>query len=122
MRIGERTLQDGSIAPITVSVADDTLSLRIGDQLLGELPLQTLFVVMDRYAKSLDGSVQVPAGLDLGGGASLSMLRHLARYDVIARDWLVLARPGREPIAELAVSILAALEHLAHVTGRNTEA
>jgi hypothetical protein len=113
MRIGERTLQDGSIAPVTLAVADGTLSLRLGQELLGELPLEAIFIVMDRYAKPLDATVPVPeAELALGEGASLSMLRHLARYDVIARDWLVLSRPEREPVAELAVSILAALEHL----------
>lgn len=40
------------------------------------------------------------------------MLRHLARYDVIARDFLVYRTPNEEPITELASAVTAALMHL----------
>jgi hypothetical protein len=46
------------------------------------------------------------------------MLRHLGRYDVIARDFFVLLRPGAEPLAELAATIAAALTHLARASRR----
>jgi hypothetical protein len=42
----------------------------------------------------------------------LHPLRHLARYDVIARDFLVLSQPEAEPLAELATTIAAALSHV----------
>ena len=36
-----------------------------------------------------------------------------ALYDVIARDFVVLEREGRAPVAELATTVAAALVHLA---------
>jgi len=45
------------------------------------------------------------------------LLRHRARYDVIARDFLVLTRPDAPPLAELSTSIAAALVHLARTLG-----
>ena len=59
--------------------------------------------------------------IDLGGGRTLQRIRHLARYDVIARDFLVWCAPGREPLVELAVTISGALEHLARVGGERVE-
>ena len=46
----------------------------------------------------------------------LHPLRHLARYDVIARDFLVLSHPGAEPLAELTTTIAAALSHVLKLT------
>jgi hypothetical protein len=48
---------------------------------------------------------------------NLHPLRHLARYDVIARDFLVLSQPGAEPLAELTTTIAAALSHVLKLKG-----
>jgi len=78
------------------------------------IPEDVLVGVVVRYAKPLADEVAVEgASLPLPSGARLTLLRHLARYDVIARDWLVLERPGEEPIAELATAIAAPLRRLA---------
>lgn len=93
-----------------------------GDLVLGDgqadvvLPYGLLFKVFERYGKPLDSSIALPQqGLDLGGGVQLFALRHLARFDVIAKDYVVLSRPGEEPLCELSVSIAGALSHLAHL-------
>jgi hypothetical protein len=78
-----------------------------------EIPLSMLFSVFERYGKPLANDVK-PEGahLKLSEHASLTHFRHLARFDVIARDFLVLTREGHEALAELSVSITGALLHL----------
>jgi len=76
--------------------------------------MAVLDAVMKRYGKALAPDVVVSGPtLALEGGRTLSSLRHRARYDVIARDFLVYSAPGSEPFAELASSIAAALSFLA---------
>ena len=75
--------------------------------------LGVLDAVMKRYGRPLADDVIVTGPtLELEGGQTLSLLRHRARYDVIARDFLVYRIPGKEPIAELAASVTAALTYL----------
>ena len=75
--------------------------------------LGVLDAVMKRYGRPLaDDVIFTGPTLELEGGQTLSLLRHRARYDVIARDFLVYRIPGKEPIAELAASVTAALTYL----------
>jgi hypothetical protein len=78
-----------------------------------EIPLPMLYSVFERYGKPLADDVK-PEGarLQLCEQASLMHFRHLARFDVIARDFLVLSREGQEALVELSVSIAGALLHL----------
>lgn len=77
---------------------------------------------MERYGRPLAdharGMLDERPALDLGGGATLVMLRYLARFDVIARDWVVLVREEKEPVCELATSITAALLYLVAASSR----
>jgi hypothetical protein len=57
--------------------------------------------------------------LELDGGRRISLLRYRARYDVIAKDFLVFEAPNRAPVAELATSVAAALAHLARLQPRD---
>jgi hypothetical protein len=105
----------GSLVRTSLAVEEDGLSLRVGDQLL-PLPDGALDAVMKRYGKPLDareGDMMVDERLDLGDGRSLVRFRFMRRYDVIARDYLVLYEPDAEPLCEMATSIAAALDHLA---------
>ena len=69
---------------------------------------------MRRYGKPLADDVTLHgARLVLPAGRSVVLLRHLARYDVIAKDYLVYSSPDAPPLAELAGSIAAALLYLA---------
>ncbi len=78
------------------------------------LPFALVEAVFERFAKPLDPTI-VPRGvrLEVGSAGALTHLRHLARYDVVARDYVVLDRPGKEPLAELCTAIAAPLVHLA---------
>jgi hypothetical protein len=96
----------------TTRIEIEPLRVLIGDQTF-ELPREVLEKVMERYARPLADEVALPPGIPIGDGCTLHLLRHRARYDVIARDFLVLARPGQEPIAELSTTIAAALAYLA---------
>ena len=80
--------------------------------------------VLERYGKpladgiTLDGcpSLNLAPIAGATGSARLCILRHRALYDVIARDFVVLARDDHEPYAELATMVTAALTHLARAT------
>lgn len=80
------------------------------------LPAQSVSAVMQRYGRPLDESLVDLRGatdrLLLPEGQWLVRLRFRPRYDVIAKDYLVLDVHGREPIAELATTVSAALAHL----------
>ena len=96
------------------------LALRIGDEVLA-LPGGALEAVMKRYGKPLDAperEMMVDQRLELGDGRALVRFRFMRRYDVIARDYLVLYEPGAEPLCEMATSIAAALDHLARRFGQ----
>ena len=55
----------------------------------------------------LDMDMPVVTGMDV-----LRHVRHLAIYDVIARDYLVYEAPHREPMCALATIVAGALGHL----------
>lgn len=120
LTIDEHLRDDGTPETTRLDLVEGRLRVSVGDAITGELPLRAIEVVMDRYAKPLDGAAgeaseasEHAPSLDLGEGRTLRMLRHRARYDVIARDFLVLVRPDAPPVAELSTSIAAALVHLA---------
>ena len=112
----ERTLLIGSADAVLLAV------LRHGEegaeasvQALAEIPAGALDAVMRRYGKPLAEDVPEPEPvLALGNGAVLSTFRHLARFDVIARDY-VYYRPGADSpgLAALSVTVAAALRFLA---------
>jgi hypothetical protein len=113
--IHETAGEAGSLVRTGLALEEDGLALRIGDELL-PLPDGALDAVMRRYGKPLDAreeDMMVDERLDLGDGRSLVRFRFMRRYDVIARDYLVLYEPDAEPLCEMATSIAAALDHLA---------
>ncbi|MGO8996268.1 MAG: hypothetical protein ACLQVI_23390 [Polyangiaceae bacterium] len=115
--IHEWIAEDGSSQTVSLGESAGALVIRIGDQPSVSLPVLALERVMERYGKPLaDGVATDGPTLDLGGGQTLCRMRHRARYDVIARDFLVWSSPGREPLAELAVAVSGALVHLANAT------
>jgi len=119
--IHETTDDAGALVRTCLHHEDGVFALRVGPG--GEparevlpLPAGALDAVMKRYGKPLDAPEQemmVDERLELGDGAALVRFRFLRRYDVIARDYLVLYRQGAEPLCEMATSIAAALDHLA---------
>jgi hypothetical protein len=114
LTIHEWHAEDGSRETVEVGAEDGALVVRVSG-VETHLPMVVLEKVMERYGKPLaDGVPLTGPSVDLGGGSSLHVIRHLGLYDVIARDFVVWCSPGREPLAELATGISAALAHFAN--------
>ena len=113
---------DGARRTVRLAERDGALAVQVGDAPPVLLAMAVLERVMRRYGKPLADEVALDgARLDLSDASSLTLLRHRARYDVIARDFLVWTPPTGEPLAELAVAISGALVHLARVGGVRAE-
>lgn len=81
------------------------------------LPPQALERTLTRYGAPFDAEAPTTeiAILDLGDGRRLRHVRHLAGYDVVPRDYLVLeGGPGEAPCA-MGAAIVGPLQHLARV-------
>ena len=115
MLLHERTREDGTIEQTFLELGDDGLAMRVDGERPRPLPIELLLAVMKRYGHPLDPAVTMGPHAEriaLADGREVVHFRHLARYDVIARDWIVLVEPGAEPLAELATGVHAALVHL----------
>jgi len=109
----ETTRADGSLERIHLRERDAILFL-VDDDGEHPLPAGALAIVMQRYGKAIDPPLP-PAieTLALSDGSKLVRFRHLAVYDVIARDYMMYETPENEPVCELATAVTAALSHLA---------
>lgn len=111
--VHERALAGGGTERTWLELADGKLFLRCEGRAPASVELHLLDAVMKRYGKPLaDDIVDSGPALELEGGRTLSLLRHRARYDVIAKDFLVYRTVDQEPVAELAASVTAALAYL----------
>ncbi|MBX3213264.1 MAG: hypothetical protein KF850_14610 [Labilithrix sp.] len=113
LKVHETTRPDGALAPVFVVVEAGALGIS-SEAGTFALPDGALAAVMARYGKPLDASERLTfvGGLELGEGRALRHVRHLARYDVVARDFLVYEVAGAEPLCALATTVAGALEHL----------
>lgn len=114
LKVHEATTAAGELAPVHLACDGGQLALA-SEGTVAPLPPGALEAVMARFGAPFDPSeslVRVDA-LDLGGGRVLRHVRHLARYDVIARDYLLYERPDGEALGALATTVTAALSHLA---------
>lgn len=114
LKVHETTTPSGELSPVYLRSDEGALALvdANGARLL---PEGALDAVMKRFGAPLETAEQVAqvATLDLGGGISLRHVRHLARYDVIGRDYLVYEAPDRAPLCAFATTVAGALAHLA---------
>jgi hypothetical protein len=123
LTIHEYRTDDGAIETVRLEASGDAILLYVGAGRAMTLPALALDRVMRRFAKPLADGIEVEGPrLDLGRFGALVLFRHLARFDVIARDFLVWSPPGEEPIAELAVAVTGALLHLAKTVGESLDA
>ena len=113
LKIHETTRADGSLSPVFLVIDGGALAIA-SDETTFALPDGAVAAVMARFGKALETSERLVHGdvLDLGDGSVLRHVRHLARYDVIARDYLVYEASGREPMCALATTVAGALDHL----------
>lgn len=119
LKIDERTREDGSLAGVFLAVEEGGLVVVVEDERL-PLPEGALAAVMARFGGPLEPSEALApvAQLELGDGKVLRHARHLARYDVIARDFLVYDVAGAEPTCALATTVAGALVHLGRAGAR----
>jgi hypothetical protein len=119
LKIHEFIRPDGELASVFLRQNAGGLEL-VAEEGALELPAGGLRVVMLRYGAPLDpGAVtELQASLSLADGATLQHVRHLAGYDVIARDYLVYAEPGQAPLCVMATTVAGALRHLALARAR----
>lgn len=113
LKIHEFILPSGELASVLLRRDEGRLLLAADDGEL-ELPPGALRAVMLRYGAPFDAQAMSHSQgtLELAGGASLRHVRHLAGYDVIARDYLVYAEPGLEAVCAMATNVAGALRYL----------
>ena len=117
LKIHETITASGEPATVHLTVDDGGLAVVTDGEKLA-LAAVALDAVMLRFGAPLDPEEPIAeaARLDLGGGRALRHVRHLGRYDVIARDYLVYDLPGRESLCALATTVAGALVHLGRTT------
>jgi hypothetical protein len=113
LKIHEFILPNGELGSVLLRREGTRLLLAADDGEL-ELPPGALRAVMLRYGAPFDVQAMSHSQgtLELVEGARLQHVRHLAGYDVIARDYLVYAEPGLEAVCAMATNVAGALRYL----------
>lgn len=121
LKIHELTTESGELAGVFLRLAEGGEGLEVVEP-GGALPLpeEALEKVMTRYGAPFDDQahVAVMGELELGAGRRLRQVRHLAGYDVIARDYLVLYSGNGEALCALGTTVAGALQFLARAALR----
>ena len=117
LKIHELTGEGGKLVAVYLRVRDDadrSLELVEPDG-AWPLPPQALERVLARYGAPFDAEATITevAVLDLGDGRRLRQVRHLAGYDVVPRDYLVLEGGPGAPLCAMGAAIVGPLQHLA---------
>jgi hypothetical protein len=113
-RIHEFSSASGALSSVYLRSTDEQELELVADDGAWILPHGALAAVLARYGAPFDEGAEssLIATLQLAAGESLRHVRHLAGYDVIARDYLVYERPDAEALCALAATVAAALLHL----------
>jgi hypothetical protein len=114
LRIHETTTASGELSSVFLRVDDGGGLVLVSGEGAVAIPASSLDHVMSRFGQPLDPAERVAevGTLDLGDGRVLRHVRHLGRYDVIARDYLIYSLPRQEPLCALATTVAGALAHL----------
>jgi hypothetical protein len=119
MKVHETTSPTGELSAVFLERDEEGLSL-VGAHGALRIPRGALPAVMARFGGPLETGERLTsvATLELDGGARLCHVRHLSRFDVIARDYLLDEAPALEPVCALATTVVGALDHLARAASR----
>ena len=84
------------------------------------LPRGALRAILTRFGAPFDPDAPSAsvAAMTLTTGEVLRHVRHLAGYDVIARDYIVYEGPDTDALCAMATTVAAALMHLGRATAR----
>lgn len=121
-RIHEFSSASGVLSSVYLRAIDEQLEI-VSDDGAWVLPQGALYAVMARFGAPFDAEARssLVATLHLPDGESLRHVRHLAGYDVIARDYLVYEHPNGEALCALAATVAAALLHLGRAQANKRE-
>jgi hypothetical protein len=114
LKLRETTSENGELIAAFLRASGERLEIVEGSSVLA-VPITGLEAVMSRYGAPFDPSARISriSRLELGDKRSLEHVRHLAGYDVIARDYLVYESASLpEPLCALATTVAAALVYL----------
>ena len=116
LKVRELTDATGALTEVFLRCTEGVLELVIEKDVVA-LPEKALEAVMRRYGAPFDpdAPIAVVGTLPLGPGKTLRHVRHLAGYDVIARDYLVYEGADVEALCALSTTVARGLEHLASV-------
>jgi hypothetical protein len=112
-KIHEFSSAEGQLSSVYLRAKEELLEIVSSDG-AWPLPQGALRAVLARFGAPFDGNARIStiASLDLADGTVLRHVRHLAGYDVIARDYVVYEEPQTEALCALAATVAAALLHL----------
>lgn len=120
-KIHEFSSVSGELSSVHLRVRSEDSELEItSEDGAWVLPDTAIHAVLSRFGAPFDrdAKISVVAELDLPSGERLRHVRHLAGYDVIARDYIVYERPrtesesDNEALCALSATVAAALLHL----------
>lgn len=122
LKIHEYSNASGALSSVYLRVADNELVI-VSDEGDWLLPRGALEAVLSRYGAPFDEQAQscLIASLELSHRERLRHVRHLAGYDVIARDYLAYERADGEVLCALAATVTAALLHLGRAARRRDQ-
>ena len=111
-KIHEFSSEAGELSSVSLRLVGEQLEITSKDG-TWPLPEAAVHAVLARFGAPFDESARFTtlARFSLPNGAELSHVRHLSRYDVIARDYIVYRTPG-DALCALATTVAAALLHL----------
>ncbi len=121
-KIHEFSSASGELSAVYLRVEAEQLEI-VSDEGAWPLPQGALRAILSRFGAPFDTEARIStiATLDLPGGEVLRHVRHLAGYDVIARDYIVYEAPPEEALCALSATVAAALLHLGKATqAKNT--
>ena len=113
LKIHEYSSAMGELSAVCLRVEGGALEI-VAEGEAWPLPVGALGAVFARYGAPFDATARISeiARLDLESGEAVRHVRHLAGYDVIARDYLVHDSHQRESLCMLSATASAALLHL----------
>jgi len=118
LRIHEVSLPTGQLASVYLRGGTGMFEILAGERVLS-LPTRALRAVMAKYGAPFDPDARITAIAELEcDSARVRHVRHLAGYDVIARDYLVFEEPGEPVWCALAATVVPALLHLARAAAQ----
>ena len=119
-KIHEFSSANGELSAVYLRIAAAQLEI-VSEDGAWPLPQGALRAILARFGAPFDPAARIStiATLDLPGGEALRHVRHLAGYDVIARDYIVYDAPPDEVRCALSATVAAALLHLGKASQAN---